>query len=116
MKKYLKLLFVSMCLIVIVAILSIVYELIVLRSFTLQFIFDANFFTGFILILCGVVIMFLPSVVFTKASSSLERFTHVERSFDNREKRQQIARVILWLGLFITILTGLIQLLLSYVV
>jgi len=116
MKKYLRLLFVSLCLIVIIAMLSIVYGLAVHRSFTLQYIFNANFAIGCILIAAGILIMFLPSVVFTKASTTLERFSYLERSFDNREKRQQIARMILWLGLFIMVLAGLIQLLLSLII
>jgi len=116
MKKYLRLLFVSFCAIVIVALLSIIYGLIIHRSFTVQYIFHANFIAGFIMILAGVVTMFLPSVLFTKSTSPLDRFTYVERSFDSREKRQQMARVVLWLGLFITVLAGLIQLLLAVVI
>ena len=107
---------VSLCVIVIVAVLSIVYGLIAHRAFTVDYVFDANFFAGFAMIVCGIVIMFLPSFLFTKASNPLDRFTYVERSFESREKRQQIARVVLWLGLFITVLTGLIQLLLSLVI
>ena len=116
MKKYLKVFFLSLCSIVIIAVLSIVYGLIAHRSFTVQYIFDANFFAGFILIAAGVVIMFLPSVFFTKDGKSLEQFTLFDRSLDNREKKQQLARVVLWLGLFIVILAGLIQLLLSVVI
>ena len=116
MKKYLKVFFVSLCSIVIIAVVSIVYGLIKYSSFTLHYIFDANFFAGFILLVAGVVIMFLPSAIFTKDGNLLEQVTLIERSLDNREKKQQIARIILWLGLFIVVLTGLIQLLLSAVI
>jgi len=116
MKKYLKLLFVSMCLIVIIAILSIVYDLIVHRSITFRYIFSANFFAGIFVMAAGIVIMFLPSAIFFKDNKSMDRFNYVEHSFDNREKRQQIARIILWLGLYIVVFTGLIQLLLSFVI
>jgi len=116
MKKYLKLLFVSSCLVIIIAIFSIVYGLIAHRSFTLQYIFDANFAVGFIALIAGVVIMFLPSTIFFKDNKSIDRFNYVEHSFDSREKRQQIARITLWLGLFIIILAGVIQLLLSRII
>jgi len=116
MKKYLRLLLVSLCVIVIVAVLSIVYGLIAHRAFTVDYVFDANFFAGFAMIVCGIVIMFLPSAIFAKSSSPLDRFTYVERSFDSREKRQRIARLVLWLGLFVTVLAGLIQLLLAFII
>ena len=113
MKKYLKIFFASLCVIVIVGISSIVYGFIKHRSFTLRYIFDANFFAGIFLMVVAIVVMFLPSILFPKDNTSLDRFTPVERDLDSREKRHQIARMILWLGLFITILAGLIQLLLA---
>ena len=116
MKKYLKLLFVSSCLIVIIAILSIVYGFVAHRSFTLQYVFNANFAVGFIALIAGIVIMFLPSTIFFKDNKSIDRFNYVEHSFESREKRQQIARMILWLGLFIMVLAGLIQLLLAQII
>ena len=61
----------------------------------------------------AIVIMFLPSILFPKDNTTLDRFTPVARDLDSREKRHQIARLVLWLGLFITILAGLIQLLLA---
>lgn len=116
MKKYIKLLIMSLCAIFVVAGLSIIYGFIAHRAFTLRYIFDANFYIGIIVMILGIVVMFLPSFLFTKNSKSLDRFTYVERSFKNREARQSKARTLLWLGLFIMILAGLIQMLLSVII
>ena len=115
MRKYLRLFFVSLCLIVIVAAISIVYAFAVHGFFTLHYIFRANFLAGFILIAAGIVIMFLPAFSFLENRRSLDRFNYVENTFDKREKKQQIARLTLWLGLFITVLAGLIQILLAII-
>ena len=64
----------------------------------------------------GVVIMFLPAFSFLENKKSLDRFNYVESTFDKREKKQQIARMTLWLGLFITVLAGLIQILLASII
>ena len=113
--KYLKLLLLSVCCIVIIAALSIVYGFIVHRFFTLRYIFDANFLVGAFIIIVGIALMFLPTDLFLKTETLLERFSFVERRFDNRERRQQKARIVLWLGIYNMLLAGLIQLLLSLI-
>ena len=115
-KKYLKLLLLSFCIIVAVAGLSLIYGAIAHGIFTLRYVFDANFIVGSIIILVGIIIMFLPTTVFTKTGNALEKFTLMERSFINRESKQKKARVVLWLGLFIVVLAGLIQILLSVII
>lgn len=114
-KVYLKVFLVSVCSTIIVAVCSIIYGFIAHRLFTLRYIFDANFLVGVILIVVGIVIMFLPSAVFTKTGEAVEKFTLMQRSFQNRENKQQKARIILWLGIFIFLITGLIQILLSWI-
>ena len=116
MKRYLKLLLISLCLVVIIAASSLAYGLIVHRFFTLRYVFDANFFIGAVIILAGIVIMFLPTDAFIKSNSVFERLTMIERKSDQREMRQQKARAVLWLGMFNILITGLIQLLLSVVI
>jgi len=113
--KFLKLALISLCIIIVVAIFSIIYGFIAHGVFTLRYIFNANFLAGAVLIAIAIVIMFLPSAFISAGKSWLERSSFLERSYDDREKRQQIARIILWLGLFCFIFTGLIQLLLSVV-
>jgi len=113
--KFLKIALISLFIIIVVAGLSIIYGFIAHGVFTLRYIFNANFLVGAVLIAIGIVIMFLPSAFISAGKSWLEKSSFLERSYDNREKRQEIARIILWLGLFCMILTGLIQLLLSVI-
>ena len=108
----LKLLLISLCLIFIIAALSIVYGFILHGGFTLRYIFNANFLVGVLLIAAGIVIMFLPNTLAIK-TKLFDHSTMVEKSYDSRENRQQKARLILWLGLIHIVLTGSIQLLLS---
>jgi len=117
MKKYIKLIPMSLCSILIIAILSVVYGFIAHVGFTLRYVFSVNFFIGAILIVAGFLLMFIPSVYSNKKSQHLlDSSTFAQRSFDDREKRQGKARMILWLGLFNMIFTGLIQVLLSIII
>jgi hypothetical protein len=116
MKLYLKLLLVSLCFILIVAALSIVYGFIAHSAFTLRYVFNANFAVAAVLIAVGIVLFFIPSSFVDKGSRLLDRSTLVERSFDSRERRQQNAGLILWLGIYNTLLAGLIQILLSVII
>ena len=113
---YLKLLFISLCFIVVVAACSIVYGFIAHGFFTLRYVFEANFLIGAIIILAAIVLMFLPSTLLTKTGQMLDRFMLMQRSFDNRENRQRKARIILWFGFFVVLLSGLIQILLSFII
>jgi len=114
--KFLKLLPVSLGLIIIIAAFSIVYGFIAHGSFTMRYVFNANFLVGIILIAVGIVIMFIPTIFSLWKEKLLDHSTYVEKSYDSREYRQQKARMILWLGLFNIVLTGLIQLLLSVII
>ena len=114
--RALKLMLVSLGLIVTVAVISIVYGFIAHRVFTLRYIFNANFMIGAIITAIGVLVMFAPSAVFIAGKSWLEKSTFLERSYDTREYRQNIARMLLWLGMITMVITGLIQLLLSVIV
>ena len=101
--------------IIVIAAFSIVYGFIAHGSFTLRYIFNANFLAGIILVAAGIVLMFIPTIFSLWKEKLLDHSTYVEKSYDSREYRQQKARMILWLGLFNLILTGLIQLLLSLI-
>jgi len=115
-KQFLRLLLVSFCFIVIIAALSIVYGFIAHRVFTLRYIFSANMAAGALLIGIGVVMMFLPTAWVLRGQKLLDHSNFVEKTRDHREGRQQKARMVLWLGIICTVLTGLIQLLLSFVI
>jgi len=114
--KLLKIIPFVLAFIVGVAALSIGYGFVVHGIFTLRYIFDANFLAGIVLVVIGIVLMFVPSSFAFKSNMLLDSSTFIERSYDNREIRQEKARLVLWFGIFTIILTGLIQLLLSYII
>ena len=114
--KAVKFILVSFGLIVTLALLSILYGFIAHSVFTLRYVFTVNFFAGAVLIAIGIILMFLPSAFLIAGKNWLERSAFLERSYDSREVRQKKARMILWFGLITMVLTGLIQLLLSFVI
>jgi hypothetical protein len=116
MKLYLKLLLVSLCSILVVAVLGIICGFILLGFFTLRYVFNANFFVAAVLITIGVVLYLIPTSFVMKRGKLLDSSTFVERSFDGRESKQLKARLLLWLGIFNMLLAGLIQILLSLII
>ena len=114
--KLLKLIPFVLAFIVIIAALSLVYGLVMHGTFTLRYIFNANFLAGVALIVISVVLMFVPSSFAFKSDILLDRSTFIERSYDTRENRQQKARIVLWFGIFTIVLTGIIQLILSWII
>jgi len=115
LKRYLKLIPVSFGFIIVVALIGLVYGFLVHGSFTLRYVFDANFFAAVILIVIGIVLYLIPLSVLTKANKLLDRSTFVQMSFENRENKQQRARLVLWLGIYNIVFAGLIQILLSLI-
>jgi len=112
MKKYWKLLMVSLCFVGIVALGGLIFGFVTQQSFVLRYAFTANFFIGAVVILSGVVAMFVPSSLVTKGGKLLDRTTYIERSFDARQQRQQKAREVLWVGIFNMLITGIVELML----
>jgi flagellar basal body-associated protein FliL len=116
LKRFLKLLLVSLIFIVAVAVLSIIYGLIAHGVFTMRYVFEANFLVAILLITGGVVVMFLPSSFMLRKDRLVDGSTFIERAFEDRENRQQKARVVLWVGLLNLFFAGMIQLILSIVI
>jgi hypothetical protein len=116
LKICLLLLPISLGLIVVIAALSLVYGFIVHRFFTLLYVFPANFISASVIIVVGVALNFLPGSFSSRANLLLDHSTFIEKSYDTRENRQRNARLVLWLGIYIFTLTGLIQILLSLII
>lgn len=111
MAKYTKLIPVSFLCIAVVALLSLLYELIAHRSVSMRYIYDANFFVGVVLIATGFVYMMVPSSMLKKDDKMFDHSTFVERSFRARHERQQRAMKILVVGLMNIVIVGVIQIL-----
>jgi len=115
MKRYLNLIVISLLFIVIVAILSPIYGLIVHDSFTFRYIFDSNFTIGIAAIISGVLYMFFPVSMLQKSGKLWDHSTFVERNFKERKHRQRLAKDILLVGILNIVITGLVQVILSVV-
>jgi len=114
--SFLKLIPVSLCSIVIIAIFSIIFGFIAQGGFTLRYVFNANFLTAVIIIVFGIVIMLFPTILTMLKDKLVDSSTYIEKSYDKREDRQGKARIVLWLGIYNMVFTGLIQLLLSVII
>jgi len=114
--SFLKLIPISLCSIVVIAIFSIIYGLIAHGGFTLRYVFNGNFLAAAIIIVFGIVIMLFPTILTMLRDKLVDSSTYVEKSYDKREDRQGKARIVLWLGIYNMLLTGLIQLLLSVII
>ena len=111
-----KLLRISLIFIVIVALLSLIFGFFVQGSFTLRYIFDANYTIGIAVILSGFFYKFFPSSMLPKGDKLFDHTSFAERSFKVRKRRQALAVDILLVGINIIVITGLIQFLLSVIV
>ena len=112
MTKYLKLVPVSFLCITVVAVFSLVYEIIAHRNLSMRYIYDANFFVGVVLIATGLVYMMIPSSMLKKDDKMFDHSTFVERSFRARHERQQRAMKMLMVGMINIVITGVIQIIL----
>ena len=97
------------------AIISLIFGYFYHGSFTLRFIFDANYTIGVALILAGFFYKFFPSSMLPKGDKLFDHTSFAERSFKIRKRRQALAMDILLVGINVILITGLIQLLLSVV-
>jgi len=82
--------------------------------FSFAYIFPANFLAGAILICISLIRLILPASF--KPDKLTDSSTLIERQFDQRKEKQQKARVFLFSGILVIIITGLVQLILSWVV
>jgi len=91
------------------AVLSIIYGFITRGSFTLAYVFNANFLLGAIIIAVAVMLRFF-SFVFIRFDKLSDHSNFSERVSEQYMEKQQKSNEFLFLGLLITIITGLIQL------
>ena len=112
MAKYAKLVPASFLCIAVVAVISIIYEVIAHRNVSMRYVFDTNFFVGVVLIATGLAYMMVPSSMLMKNDKMFDHSTFVERSFKARYNRQQKAMKILVVGISNILLTGVVQIIL----
>ena len=94
--------------------MSIVYGFIIRGYFTLAYIFTANFLAGVIVIIIALVYLILPAGI--KFDKLTDHSTLVERISDQRKEKREKAYEFLLLGILVIIITGFLQLLLSFLI
>jgi len=101
----------SLKFILVTTLLSIAVGSIVRGRFSLAYVFNANLIVGAAIICTGLIIMLLPTRF--KFGKLVDHTTFSERYLEHRRQKQEKSREFLFLGLFIVIITGLLQLLLA---
>jgi len=114
MKGSVKTVVVSLWVILAVSVAAIGYGFVARRAFTLAYVFNANFVVGAAIICVALVVMVLPGGV--KFDKLTDHTTFVERRYEERQKRRGRAFGVLFLGLSMIAIAGVVQLVLAWVV
>jgi MFS family permease len=117
-KKYLKKLktaaITSLALFIVVAVLSTLIISIVLSRLALHLIFNANFFVAVIIIIAGMVAELWP--VRLKKSKLIDHTTHIAKVLEERAIKREKAMYLILMGTVHLLITGIIQLILSFII
>jgi len=84
------------------------------NGFSFAYIFPANFLAGAILICIALIRLILPANF--KPDKLTDSSTLIERQFDQRKEKQKKSQVFLFSGILVIVITGIVQLVLSWVV
>ena len=117
LKKYLQKLKIaaitSLALFVVVAVLSTAIISLVLWRLSLHLIFNANFIVAAVIIAGGVVVELLP--VRLKKSKLIDHTTHIVKVLEERATKREKAMYLIFFGTVHLLITGFIQLFLSFI-
>ena len=78
----------------------------------MRIIFNAGFLAGAIIICAALILMFIPTGLFTSDKLS-DHSTFLERIMEKREQRRKKAYEFLFIGIIVIVITGLIELALA---
>ena len=98
----------SVC-VLLIAICGIVFGFLAGEGFTLTHAYNANFLIGAIVVASGIVVLFLPGKQSFKRSKLVDHSTYIERTRDERDVKQKKGYDLLFLGILIIIIAGIIQ-------
>ena len=93
---------------------SIVFGFFRHSSFTLRYVFDANYTLGVVVIISGFFLKFFPSSMMQKDDKLFDHTSFAERSFIARKRRHTLSNDILLVGIITILLAGLAQIILSF--
>ena len=114
MRAYAKTAFIAAQVIVAVTAVSIIAGSVFHGGFNVSYVFPANYLAGAVIIFAGLMLLLIP--VRLKDSKLIDHTTYGMAVAEQRaEKRKKASRFIV-LGLSVTVLTAVIQLLLSVII
>jgi hypothetical protein len=106
--------------IVVICVGALIYGRIVAGSFTLVFLFPANFLIGAIIIMAGMVALMIPTrlTVLLKLRNNklIDHSNYAEFIMEKREQKRKVAHEFIYLGMSIIAITAFVQLLLSVII
>jgi len=114
MKAFLKVVYTALIFIAGATIISIIYGFVARGSFTPAYIFNGNFIVGAVLITAALILRLFPGRL--RDDNLTDHSTFMDRYMEKHRQRQEKSNVILFPGLLIMLITGLIQMLLSAVI
>jgi len=121
MEEFRKTVFIALQSILVIAVISVIYGLIVHRRFTLEYVVTANIIVGTVILCVALLLFMLPAgLLHNRLTGKLTGFkwdkltdhtTYMERRYAEKHlEKQQKAFEFLFLGLSIVIITGLLEL------
>jgi len=109
MARFVKTLVLSLKFMAVASVLALGYGFLSRRTFTLAYVFNANFLLGAIIIAVAFLRMVLPAGF--KPDKLTDHTTFMERYYEDRHvPKQKKAYEYLFLGLLVIVVTGVIQL------
>jgi len=108
LRTWLKNLRTSTFIVLIVSVVSGIYFFVTNGSIVLDQVFIANFAVGTVLATGGILLLFFPPMI--KRDKLLDHSTYLQRMGDAREKKRKIAYDMLYVGLGVTAITAVVEL------
>ena len=105
----------SLGLFFLIAIPAAVISSIISKRLNVRYTFDANFIAAVIILVGGIVVELIP-VGLPKKSKLVDHTTHVEYVLLKRAEKRHKSMYLIFFGLLHLLVTGLIQLILSFII
>ena len=116
-KKLFRLICTSAALVAILAVLSVFYALYLHGALSAAYVFTANFAGGAFFFLVGFILLLTPTALFLlKKDNLIDHTTYAQRFMEKREEKNGRAYELMYVGILNIVITGVVQLLLSYLV
>ncbi|MCL2839800.1 MAG: hypothetical protein FWE05_03420 [Defluviitaleaceae bacterium] len=100
---------IAFVIIIIVTVGSIIFSFVRLGQMDIQYIFTGNFATGGVILFMGIVALIFPATLVAGKDKLLDHSTFTERVMGVREKKRVKAYDLLYVGIGIVAMTGIME-------